>query len=390
VSINPDLPAILGGTPVFSEGPPVWPRTTEAIRNAITAALHDGTWGHYHGPRGCELEAELADQFGVPHAMLCASGTLAVEVGLRSVGVGADDEVILAAYEYESNFLTIHSLGAKPVLVDVSQKNWNLAPSQLAAAISSKTKAVLASHLHGGVIPMPELLAVAESHKIPVIEDIAQCPGATIGTQFLGTFGRVGTLSFGGSKLVSAGRGGAILFRDSRAFQRAKVWLTRGVQPWATLSELQALVLGPQLRELVNDTLRRRRFVDRLRQRLVEQQVPGLHAFENRTDALPGYYKLGFRYSPTDFGLSRELLVRAMRAEGVAFDEGFRALHLGRSSSRYRVSGELPEAENASEHCVKLHHPVLLEGNEGADQVARALQKVYRNSERIRQSCTPS
>lgn len=381
------VPAILGSRPAFPDGPPPWPPPMPDVTAALETALRDGSWGRYHGPYVGELESALATTFGVPHALACASGTLAVEVALRAVGVGADDEVILSAYEYESNFLTVHALGAKPVLVDVTPRNWNLDPVHLAAAVGPKTKAILVSHLHGGLVPMDAVLAVADAHKLAAVEDAAQCPGATIGSRPCGSFGHVGVLSFGGSKLLSAGRGGGLLFRDARAYQRAKLWLSRGVQQWAPLSELQAAALLPQLAVLPAATEQRHSAVRHLTARL---SVPGLTLFENDLPFhTPGFYKVGFRYDPVAFGLSRDLFVRAMRAEGVAFDTGFKPLHVGRSPSRFRAVGDLAEATRAGEGCVKLHHPILLHGNEPLERVARTIENVYRNAESIRAAFPP-
>jgi perosamine synthetase len=381
IGVNP-TPAILGGTPAFPDGPPQWPAAPRDVMEAIAAAMNDGTWGQYHGPHVEALEKALAERFAVPFALTCASGTLAVESALRAVGVQAGDEVILAAYEYESNFLTVHALGAKPVLVDVSAANANLDPSGVEAAIGAKTKAILVSHLHGGVVPVDAVTAFG----IPVVEDCAQCPGARIGGRPCGGFGAVGTLSFGGSKLLAAGRGGALLFQDERAYQRAKVWLHRGVQGWAALSEIQAAVLHPQFARLEADNRKRAEFVGIL----AGVNVPGLSIFDNATDAEPAYYKVGFRFDPVAFGLPRELFLRAVRAEGIAFDAGFKALHLGRSPSRFRAVGELPESARAGDGVVKLHHPVLLEGNGAAEIVARTLANIYRNANEISAAYPPS
>lgn len=91
----------------------------------------------------------------------------------------------------------------------------------------------------------------------------------------------------------------------------------------------------------------------------------------------PAYYKLGFRYDAAAFGLTRETFVRAMRAEGIAFDAGFTALHVGRSPSRFRVGSDLKNAAAAHEGCVTLHHPVLLESPDDVQQVADAAAKVH-------------
>jgi dTDP-4-amino-4,6-dideoxygalactose transaminase len=353
------------------------------VEAAITAAAVAGAWGQYHGEHVRALELTLAEFHAVPHVLTCASGTLAVEAALRALRVGPDDEVVMAAYDYESNFLTVHAIGAKPVLVDVAPHNWNFDAARLEAAITSHTKAVICSHLHGGIVPMREVMEIAHGRGIGVVEDAAQAPGATVQGRPAGTWGDVGTLSFGGSKLLCAGRGGALLFRDAQVYQRAKVWLHRGLQQWAPLSELQAAALRPQLRKLPEMTARR---LVRVRDLV---GMPDLVPFANTADGTPAYYKLGFRYDAAGFGLSRDLFVRAVRAEGVAFDAGFSTLHIGRSPSRFRAASELPHATAAHHGCVVLHHPVLAGSPQDVAQVAAAVAKVYRNRSLIQSSHAP-
>jgi dTDP-4-amino-4,6-dideoxygalactose transaminase len=387
--MSSDLPAMLGGTPVRPEGPPASPPPDPDVRAALEAAVASGAWGQYHGEHVRALEAELAAFHGVPHAITCASGTLAVEAALRALRVGPGDEVVMAAYDYESNFLTVHALGARPVLVDVHPANWQLDPARLEAAISPQTKAVIGSHLHGGLVPMREVVDIARRHGIAVVEDAAQAPGAVVGGKPAGTWGDVGTLSFGGSKLLSAGRGGAILFNDAQLYQRAKTWLHRGVQQWAPLSELQAAALRPQLRKLKEATQRRAENVHALLEAL--KPLPGLQSLARPFSSVPAggaasrpaFYKLGFQYDPAAFGLSREVFVKALRAEGIAFDVGFRALHVGRSPSRFLAAGDLTHAADAHERCVILHHPVLSGTAADVRQVAEAVAKVYRYRDRF-------
>jgi perosamine synthetase len=373
-----DQPAILGGPPVRPEGPPVWPFADPDVHAALSRAIAAGAWGQYHGEHVAALEAELAAFHCVPHALTCGSGTLAVEIGLRALGVGPDDEVVMAAYDFESNFLTVHAIGAKPVLVDLDTDNWNFDPATLEAAISSRTKAVICSHLHGGIVPMDVVTRIAHRHGIGVVEDAAQAPGATVHAKPAGSWGDVGTLSFGGSKPICAGRGGAMLFREASSYQRAKVYLFRGLQQWAPLSELQAAALRPQLQRLPDMTRRR---LTRVHELVAMLSCPGLVPFAVPLDCTPAYYKLGFQFDPIAFGLSRELFVQGLRAEGVAFDSGFTGLHVGRSPSRYRAVGDLPHATAAHQGCVVLHHPVLAGSLADIQQVADAVAKVYRNRE---------
>jgi dTDP-4-amino-4,6-dideoxygalactose transaminase len=261
-------------------------------------------------------------------------------------------------------------------------------PQRVAAAVGPATRAVIASHLHGGMVPMRELMAVAAAHRLRVIEDAAQCPGAVIQGRKAGTWGDVGVLSFGGSKLLSAGRGGAILTPHADVYQRARTYLMRGnlVCP---LSELQAAVLLPQLDKLDARNAHRTRSVHLLAERL--RDVPGLRLFVNDCpETEPGYYKLGFQLDAAQFGLTRDRFVAAARAEGIAFDEGFHALHVGRSPSRFRRPADLIEAERAHHSTLVLHHPVLLGTEEDIAQVAQAVRKLYDNVEQLRSDSGPS
>jgi dTDP-4-amino-4,6-dideoxygalactose transaminase len=375
---------------------PRWPPADPEVVAALDAAARDGLWGQYLGSHVGSLEEELAAYFGVPHVLTCASGTLAVEAALRAVGVGSDDEVVLASYEYESNFLTIHAIGAKPVVVDVAPGSAALDTARLQEAFTPATKAVLVSHLHGTLADMPAVLAASEARGVQVVEDAAQCPGAVLGGKKAGSWGNAGVISFGGSKLLAAGRGGAVFFRDSASFQRAKVWLSRGVQQWAAISELQAAVLRPQLKRLDERTMRRWRAVNQVVEELSD--LPGLTplTFPGEPEALAtgtlppvanasgsprttsAFYKVGFQFDDTHFGLSREEFCRLLRAVGIAFDPGFKALHLSRAPSRFRSVGSLPEATRLHNDCVILHHPILLGPEEEISRVARAVRSVYR------------
>jgi perosamine synthetase len=381
--MNPDTPALLGGPPVRPAGPPEGLPADPELLESLRAAHADGSWTRYLGPHVPRLEELLAQVHGVSHVASCSSGTLAVEVALRAVGVGPGAEVILGAYDFEPSFLSVHTLGARPVLVDVAPTNAGLDPAGLAAAITPATKAILASHLHGGIVPMSAVMDVARRHSVAVVEDAAQASGATVEGRPAGAWGDVGVLSFGGSKLLTAGRGGAILTRHADVFQRARLALGRGVQQWAALSELQAAVLVPQVGKLADQTALRDQRVRHLLDAI--RDIPGLRPFGPLPpDSRPAYYKLGFFLDEAAFGLPRDVFVKALRAEGVAFDPGFRALHVGRARGRYRAVGPLSHAETAGRTVVGLHHPVLALGTAEVEQVAAAVRKTYRNAARLR------
>jgi dTDP-4-amino-4,6-dideoxygalactose transaminase len=375
------LPALLGGPPVRPQGPPEWPVPDPDVRHALEAAYADGSWGQYHGGSVPLLEERLAAYHGVPFALTCGSGTFAVELALRALKVGPGDEVALAAYDYPGNFLNVHAVGAHPLLVDLEPSGWQLSLERLAAAVGPATRAVIASHLHGGLVPMRELTALAAARGLRVIEDAAQCPGAVVQGKRAGAWGDIGVLSFGGSKLLSAGRGGAFLTPHADVHQRARLALHRGNHV-CPLSELQAAALLPQLDKLDARNAHRLRSVRLLGVRL--RDVPGLRPFAGQPpDCEPGYYKVGFQFDGAAFGLGRERFVTALRAEGIAFDEGFRGLHAGRSPSRFRRGGDLAEADRAHHGTVVLHHPVLLEGEGAIEEVITAVRKIHTHARRL-------
>lgn len=390
-SPSSEKPAILGGTPCLPAGPPAWPFPDEAINQVLQQAQSAGLWGRYHGPWTKELQERLADLHQIDQVLLCSSGTVAIELALRGLNVSPGDEVILAAYDFEGNFKNILTVGATPVLVDVDRSNGNLDLDLLEQAITPATSCILASHLHGGLISMQALTALAQQHGIPVIEDACQVPGAIVEGRTAGSWGDVGTLSFGGSKLLTAGRGGAVLTPSPQIAQRIRLYSFRGNDAYP-LSELQAGLLIPQLAQLPTQNQRRLENVIQLKQTLGRDS--GLTFFENHRlsphdESVPGYYKLGLWFDSRAYqGLSRDLFCLAMQAEGVAFYPGFRALHTIHSRRRYRQVNDLPVAADCDQQLVVLHHPVLLSDAEEMEQIARAMLRVQSHAEEIGRNVT--
>ena len=371
-----NLPALLGGAPIRPQGPPDWPPADPEILDVLQQAYRDGFWGKYQAGQCDRLEGDLRAFHQVEHVLLCGSGNYAVELGLRALKIGPGDEVILADYDYPGNFLSIHAVGALPVLVDVEPRSWNLSIDAVRAAIGPATKAILASHLHGGRVPMRDLMALAREKGLHVVEDAGQAPGALIDGKRAGTWGDVGVLSFGGSKLLSAGRGGALLTNHAEVAQRARNHLLRAGNIVCPLSELQAALLVPQCQKLEERNALRWRNVQALCAWL--SNVPGVRPFVNAVDeALPAFYKLGFQYDDAAFGLSRDLLLKALRAEGFAVDEGFAVAHVARSPKRYRQGSTFVESERAHRGCVMLHHPMLLERPEAMVEFAEAWRRIH-------------
>lgn len=361
--------AIQGGSPAFPEGPPSWPPEEPSVQEAVRSALADGSWGRYHGPHVAALETGLAKLHSVRHALSVCSGTFAVELALRILKLPPDAEVLLAGYDFPGNFRAVEASGARPVLVDVDPQTWCLDAGRIEQAVSPATRAIIVSHLHGGLADMERVRRVAAEQQLLVVEDACQCPGAVVQGRPAGSWGDVGVLSFGGSKLLTAGRGGAILTDSDDLAQRAKIFCERGNHAYP-LSEVQAALLLPQLELLAERNAARRESVERLLQ--ATSQVRLLRPVMAPAGT-PSYYKLAWLLGDLDDDSpSREEFLRAIQAEGVAMDAGFRGF-ARRSSRRCRKSGDLPHSQAAAERTVILHHPILLGSNPQIDRLADAI-----------------
>lgn len=385
-----DLPAILGGVPVRPEGPPDWPLADPDVEQVLRELAASGEWGRYHGRHVQAIIARLSGILGISGAILTSSGTAAIELALRGLRIGPGDEVLMAAYDFKANFTNVALLGATPVLVDIDQRTGQLDVGQLERAISPQTKAIIASHLHGALVEMPRLMELAQSTGLPVIEDACQMTPANIFGRPAGTWGDVGVFSFGGSKLITAGRGGAIVTRRDDICQRIRLYTQRGNDAYP-LSEMQAAVLLPQIEKLDKRREQRQLAARALTAALRDRDclTPLCDHLSLPSPPTPGeadYYKLGFWYNADALGrMTRDQFCAAMRAEGIPLDPGFRSLHRIHARGRFRSSGPLPIADAADEAMVTLHHPLLVAGPLAARQFMAALEKIETHAELIRQ-----
>lgn len=339
---------------------PDWPVTDDGIRDVFASLLRDGSWGRYHGPHCERLRADLSAAFAVEHVQLCSSGTAAIELCLRGAGVSPGDEVILAAYDYKANLINVLTVGGVPVLVDTRPSEPVIDEDRLTEVISDRTRAVIISHLHGSLSPMARLCAVLRPRGIAVIEDACQSPGAVVDDRPAGTWGDAGALSFGGSKLLTAGRGGAVLTHDAAFAQRMRLYTQRGNDAYP-LSELQAAVLVPQLQQLPERNRLRGQRVERLRSQLTDSAVCRVVSAPETAASRPAFYKVAIAVPSCADREQLESLGRRMRAAGVAADPAFPALHLTHSARRFRAAGDLPHATRLHASLLTLHHPVLLQ-----------------------------
>ena len=197
----------------------------EPLRNEVLSALEEicESTSFAQGQATLEFDTKFAAYCGVNHSVSVNSGTSALHLALRCLDVGPGDEVVTVSMSFIATAWAISYVGATPVFVDIDPARRTLNPDNLEAAITSRTKAIIPVHLYGTPAEMDRIMAIAERHGVPVIEDAAQSHGATYRGKRVGQFGRIACFSFYPSKNLGAyGEGGALVTNDASIAHRAR------------------------------------------------------------------------------------------------------------------------------------------------------------------------
>lgn len=195
------------------------PSITEREVAYATDAAANG-WGEQCYEYIHRFEGLFKQHLGVRYAIATSSCTGALHLGLAGLGIGSGDEVILADTNWIATAAPIVYLGAKPVFVDILPDTWCINPDLVEAAITSRTKAIVAVHLYGNLCNMERLLAIGEKHGIPVIEDAAEAVGSVYRGSRAGSMGLFGVFSFHGTKTITTGEGGVFVTNDRNLYER--------------------------------------------------------------------------------------------------------------------------------------------------------------------------
>src|SRR5580765_5108322 len=228
------------------------------IDNAVRSVMESTRF--IGGPEVSGLEEEVARYSQCAHGIGCASGTDALLLALRALSIGPGDEVVTSAYSFFASAGVIANVGATPVFVDIDPRTYNLDPHRLEAAITPRTKAVIAVHLYGQCCDLTAVRAVCEKRQVWLIEDAAQAIGSEWEGKRAGSVGDVGCFSFFPSKnLGGAGDGGMMVTQNAELADRARLLREHGARPKyyhsrigtnSRLDALQAAILRVKLRHL--------------------------------------------------------------------------------------------------------------------------------------------
>lgn len=323
------------------------------LEQAVCGVLASGTY--ILGPEVAAFESEMAGYIGVEHAVGVASGTDALYLILRALGVGPGDEVVTTDFTYIATADTIALCGATPVFADIDPHTFNMDPSDAERRVTDRTKAIIAVHLYGQAADMGALSEIVTTKGLLLVEDCAQALGSKCDGRKVGSFGNASALSFFPTKnLGCAGDGGMVCTGDEeiarrvrmlRAHGSVKKYLHEDIGLNSRLDELQAALLRVKLDHLNRWNRERRQIAalygKNLRGVAVPSVAPGVthvfHQYTVRTDR-------------------RDALVEALKSSNVGSSIYYQIpLHLQPCfSSLGYVTGDFPESERASEEVLSL------------------------------------
>lgn len=262
------------------------PSITELEVEFATDAARNG-WGDKCYEYISRFEEMFTQHLDVQYAIATSSCTGALHMGMAALDIGNDDEVILADTNWIATVSPIVNLGAKPVFVDILPDSWCINPNKVEAAITERTKAIVAVHLYGNLCNMDELHAIGDKYDIPIIEDAAEAIGSKYNGKRAGSMGKFGAFSFHGTKTLTTGEGGMFVTNDKDLYEKVLTLSNHGrsksqsKQFWPDIvgfkykmSNLQAAIGCGQM-ERIEELIKRKKEILAIYKRYLEQ-LPGI------------------------------------------------------------------------------------------------------------------
>lgn len=300
------------------------PSITELEVRYATDAAANG-WGDQCYAYISRFEELFKQHLDVKYAIATSSCTGSLHMGMAAVGIGPGDEVIMADTNWIATASPIVNLGAKPVFVDILEDSWCIDPEKAEAAITPRTKAIIAVHLYGNLCDMDSLLAIGEKHGIPIIEDAAEAIGSVWHGRRAGSMGKFGAFSFHGTKTLTTGEGGLFVTNDANLHERVLTLSNHGrarnqaKQFWPDMvgfkykiSNIQAAIGCAQIERIEELTRRKRDIFAAYREKL--EKLPGVSMNPEPADTVNGVWMPTVVFAP-ETGIEREKLQVAFAAE---------------------------------------------------------------------------
>jgi len=299
-------------------------------------------WLSTVGPHLDAFERAFSERMGLP-AVALASGTAAMHLGLRLLGVGPGDEVLVSDLTFVGSVNPIAYLGARPVFIDSEAETWMLSPSLLAEALEHLTargrrpRAVVVVHLYGQSADLDPIMRACQRYDVPVLEDAAEALGSLYRGRPVGSFGTVAAFSFNGNKIITTSGGGMLVARRQEWVDRARFWSTQARDAGLAylhsdlgynyrLSNVLAGIGRGQL-EVLDERVRQRRAVA-FRYRDAFADLPGLTLMPQAAYGLHTNWLSCFLVDAERFGATRDDVLSALGAAGIEARPLWKPMHL--------------------------------------------------------------
>ncbi|MDQ3030793.1 MAG: DegT/DnrJ/EryC1/StrS family aminotransferase [Myxococcota bacterium] len=299
-------------------------------------------WLSSIGPHINAFEEEFQARVGAPSCAL-ASGTAAVHLGLRLLGVGQGDDVLVSTLTFVASVNPIVYLGARPCFIDSERTSWNLDPNVLEdalrkrAARGQKTRAMVVVHLYGQSADMDPILALSERYGVPILEDAAEALGTLYKGRQVGAFAPIGMFSFNGNKIITTTSGGMLVAKDPAHVEKARFWSTQARDPSPAyehselgynyrMSNVLAGIGRGQLRVLDERVRRRREIAAFYRESFAD--LDGLEPMPTASWGTPTQWLSCFTVDAARLGCSRDELLAALAAEDIEARPVWKPMHI--------------------------------------------------------------
>ncbi|MBI2043924.1 DegT/DnrJ/EryC1/StrS family aminotransferase [Candidatus Pacearchaeota archaeon] len=284
---------------IFTSKVTVTPEMREAVNEVFDSGIFTS------GEKVKLFERKFAEYCGIKHAIAVNNGTVAIELVLRSLGIGKGDEVIVPSHTTMPTVEPVLQVGAKPIFVDISEETFIIDPKEIRKKITKKTKAIIVVHLYGNVADLNELTKICEENKIFLIEDCAQAQGSRYNGKHVGTFGIAGCFSFYPTKnLTVCGEGGMVITNNDEIAKKVRMISSHGEEGRYNhvilggnyrLSEIHSAIGIKQL-ELLEDFIDRRREIAQLYNELLGN-IKGIILPKENTNSKHSYHLYVIRVS---------------------------------------------------------------------------------------------
>lgn len=388
-----------------------WPSFTQEEADAVSQVLLSNKVNYWTGQECRQFETEFAKWADSKYAIAMGNGTLALDVALQALDIGAGDEVIVTPRTFIASISSVVNAGATPIFADVDEATGNITPESIAAVLTAKTKAIVCVHLAGWPCDMDGIMALAEKHNLYVIEDCAQAHGARYKGRSVGSIGHIGAWSFCQDKVMTTGgEGGMVTTNDEQLWRKMWAYKDHGKSYAAVyetehppgyrwlhesfgtnwrMTEMQAVLGRIQLTRMPDWTAKRTANAQAILDTCTKWEgkgylsVPRLEESPQFADSTHAYYKLYIYVQPNNLPeeWSRDRIIAEINELGVpCFSGSASEVYLEKAfdNTGLRPETRLPVAKQLGETSLMfLVHPTLTEDE--IKQTVQAIDNVFAN-----------